>query len=64
VIVEVVSSEELLNREAESYVSHHKTKQASMHTLRFGTQSKQSSKQPFLRGIKVSVSNLKIEDKT
>jgi len=32
--------------EAESYVSHHQTKQASMHASRFGTQSKQSSKQP------------------
>jgi len=44
--------------EVKSYVSHHQTskhqctvtspdKQASMHTPRFGTQSKQSSKQPF-----------------
>jgi len=34
-------------REAESYVSHNQTKQASMHAPRFGTQSKQSSKQTF-----------------
>jgi len=39
-------------------------KQASMHAPRFGTQSKKSSKQSFLRGIKASISNLKIEDKT
>jgi len=30
-------------------VSRHQTKQASMHAPRFGTQSKQSSKQPWLR---------------
>jgi len=35
-----------LYREAESYVPLHQTKQASMHAPRFGTQSKQSSKQP------------------
>jgi len=35
-----------LEREAESYVSGHQTKQASMQVPRFGTQSKQSSKQP------------------
>jgi len=34
----------------------HQTKQASMHVPRFGTQSKQSSKQPFSRGMKTSVS--------
>jgi len=36
-----------LEREAESNVSRHQTKQASMHVPRFGTLSKQSSKQPF-----------------
>jgi len=45
-------------------VSRYQTKQASMHVTRFGTQFKQSSKQPFLQGIKASVSNLKIEDET
>jgi len=32
-------------------VSRHQTKQASMHALRFGTQSKQSSKQNFQASI-------------
>jgi len=39
-------------------------KQASMHTPRFGTQSKQSSKQTFYQGMKAFTSNLKIEDGT
>jgi len=37
-----------VNREAKSYVSHHQTKQASMHAPRFGTQSKQSFQQGIL----------------
>jgi len=52
-------TKELLYREAESYVSQ--DKQASIHAPRFGTQSKQSSKQPFLRGIKAFISKLKIK---
>jgi len=39
-------------------VSRHQTKLASMHVLRFGTQSKQSSKQPFSQGMKASIANL------
>jgi len=39
----------VLYREAESYVSLIPDKQASMHSHRFGTQSKQSSKQPIKR---------------
>jgi len=43
----------------------HIPRQASINArLRFGTQFKQSSKQPFLREIKASLSNLKIEDET
>jgi len=38
--------------------------QASMHMPRFDTQFKQSSKQPFSREMKASISNLKIEDET
>jgi len=51
-----------LYRETESYLLQ--DKQASMHAPRFGTQSKQSRKQPFLRGIIASISSLKIEDGT
>jgi len=43
-------------------MSRHQTEQVSMHAPPFDIQSKQSSKQPFSRGIKASISNLKIED--
>jgi len=47
---------EILYRKDESYVSHHKTKQASMHMPQFSTQSNQLSKQPFSGAMKASMS--------
>jgi len=44
----------ILYRETERYMSHHKTNKHQC--TRFGSQTKQSSKQPFLRGLKASIS--------
>jgi len=40
-----------LYRETESYVSHQQTKQASMHALRSGTQSKRQASSSFIKGF-------------
>jgi len=55
-IVNIFENKELY-REAESYLSHHPQASISVHSSRFGTQSKLSSKQPYQREMKASISN-------